>query len=69
MGRRCCYPSLPLPVAAVLAGRVGAGAVRLLPILARRHPLVDPVQAARLLKVTDFPRGGEALDGCGREGA
>lgn len=55
-----------LSISAVLIGGVGVvgGAVGLLAVLTRRHPLVDPVQAARLLEVADLPRGGEALDGC-----
>lgn len=62
-----------LPVGAVLVGGVGGvggGAVwllLLLPVFAGGHPLVDPVQAARLLKVADLPRGRETLNGCGEE--
>lgn len=54
-----------LSVSSVLVGGVGVdgGAVRLLAVFARGHPLVYPVQTARLLKVTDLPRGGEALNG------
>lgn len=61
--------SSQLSISAVLIGGVGVvgGAVGLLAVLTRRHPLVDPVQAARLLEVADLPRGGEALDGCGTQ--
>lgn len=54
-----------LSVGAVLVGGVGVdgGAVWLLAVFARRHPLIYPVQAARLLEVTDLPRGREALNG------
>lgn len=55
-----------LSVHAVLVVRgvgVDRGAVWLLAIFARGHPLVDAVQAAGLLKVTDLPCGREALDG------
>lgn len=31
----------------------------------RRHPLVDAVQALRLLEASDLVLGREALDGCG----
>ena len=57
----CC-----LSISAVLVGSVGVdrGAVWLLAIFARRHPLVNPVQAACLLEVTNLPRGREALNGC-----
>lgn len=54
-----------LSSSAVLVGGVGVdyGPVRLLAIFARRHPLIYPVQATCLLKVTDLPRGREALNG------
>lgn len=56
----CC-----LSISAILVGGVGidGGAVWLLAIFAWRHPLVYPVQAACLLKVTDLPRGRETLNG------
>lgn len=59
----CCFCCLS--ISAVLVGGVGVdrGAVWLLAIFARRHPLVYPVQAARLLEVTNLPRGREALNG------
>ena len=59
--RFCC-----LSISAVLVRGVGVdrGAVRLLAIFAWWHPLVYPVQAACLLKVSDLPRGREALNGC-----
>lgn len=64
MGGRC---SCCLPIRAVLVGGGGVGvdrgAVWQLAIFARRHPLVYPVQAACLLKVTNLPRGREALNG------
>lgn len=57
-----------LSVGAVLVGRVGIdGPVWLLSVFAGRHPLVYPVQAARLLKVANLPRGRETLNGCRKE--
>lgn len=55
-----------LSVSAVLVGRVGAdsGTVWLLSIFAWWHPLVYPVQTARLLEVANLPRGRETLNGC-----
>lgn len=51
-----------LSISAVLVRSVGVdGAVWLLAVFARRHPLVYPVQAAGLLEVTDLPRGREAF--------
>lgn len=49
---------------AVLVGGVGVdcGAVWLLAIFARWHPLIYPVQPTCLLKVTNLPRRGEALN-------
>lgn len=58
-----------LSVSAVLVGRVGAdsGTVWLLSVFAGWHPLVYPVQAARLLEVANLPRGRETLNGCRRD--
>lgn len=58
-----------LRVSAVLVGGVGVGGGRvwLLPVFAGRHPLVYPVQAARLLEVANLPRGRETLNGCRKE--
>lgn len=57
-----------LSVGAVLVGTVGVdGTVWLLPVLAGGHPLVYPVQAARLLEVANLPRGRETLNGCRKE--
>jgi len=55
-----------LSVGAVLVGGGGGadrGAVQLLAVSARRHALVDAVEATRLLEVTDLPRGRETLNG------
>lgn len=66
-----CVMVRRLPVSAVLVGGVGGvggGAVRLLlPVFAGGHPLVYPVQAARLLEVANLPRGRETLNGCREE--
>lgn len=57
MGRR----SLHLPVCAVFLGH-GRG-WNTLAVLPRWHALVYPVEATRLLKVSDLPCWREALDG------
>lgn len=61
--REWCYCCLS--ISAILVGGVGvdSGAVCLLAIFSRWHPLIYPVQAACLLKVADLSRGREALNG------
>lgn len=74
-GGACCWPSLD--VAAAAGAALGVGAIGLRGqglverveagvggqgVSSRRHPLVDAVQALRLLEASDLVLGREAFD-------